>query len=159
MTPVIEAQVEQKLQRPALPEADACTLVIFGASGDLTRRKLIPALYNLCGVGCMNARFEVVGTGRTRMTDEEFRESMRESAKSSKDVRGFSEEKWACFAKRLHYIVGDPASSRFLCRVALVPGADAAERLQSERAFLRFYSRFVCGRNCLRLAIGRTQSA
>ena len=65
MTPVIEAEVEQKLQRPALPEADPCTLVIFGASGDLTRRKLIPALYDLCGVGCMNARFEVVGTGRT----------------------------------------------------------------------------------------------
>ena len=113
MTPVVEAQVEQKLQRPALPEADACTLVIFGASGDLTRRKLIPALYDLCGVGCMNARFEVVGTGRTRMTDEEFRESMREAAKSSKDIRGFSEEKWARFAKRLHYIVGDPASVGF----------------------------------------------
>ena len=65
MTPVIEAEVEQKLKRPALPDGEPCTLVIFGASGDLTRRKLIPALYDLCGVGCMNARFEVVGTGRT----------------------------------------------------------------------------------------------
>lgn len=69
MTPVIEAEAEQKLKRPALPTGDPCTLVIFGASGDLTRRKLIPALYDLCGVGCMNARFEVVGTGRTPMTD------------------------------------------------------------------------------------------
>ncbi len=43
MTPIIEAQAEQKLIRPALPTADPCTLVIFGASGDLTRRKLIPA--------------------------------------------------------------------------------------------------------------------
>ena len=107
----MKPKVEQKLQRPALPEAEACTLVIFGASGDLTRRKLIPALYDLCGVGCMNARFEVVGTGRTRMTDEEFRESMKEAAKSSKDVRGFNEEKWTRFAKRLRYIVGDPASA------------------------------------------------
>jgi glucose-6-phosphate 1-dehydrogenase len=113
MTPVIEAEVEQKLQRPALPEGDPCTLVIFGASGDLTRRKLIPALYNLCGVGCMHARFEVVGTGRTAMTDEQFRDSMREAAKSSKDVRGFNEEKWQRFAKRLRYIVGDPASTGF----------------------------------------------
>jgi glucose-6-phosphate 1-dehydrogenase len=110
MTPVIEAEVEQKLERPALPQGDPCTLVIFGASGDLTRRKLIPALYDLCGVGCMNTRFEVVGTGRTHMTDEQFRESMHEAAKTSKDVRGFNEEKWAHFAKRLRYITGDPAS-------------------------------------------------
>jgi glucose-6-phosphate 1-dehydrogenase len=110
MTPVIEAEVEQKLKRPALPAGDPCTLVIFGASGDLTRRKLIPALYDLCGVGCMHACFEVVGTGRTKMTDEQFRESMKEAAKTSKDVRGFNEEKWQKFAKRLRYIVGDPAS-------------------------------------------------
>jgi glucose-6-phosphate 1-dehydrogenase len=113
MTPVIEAEVEHKMQRPALPQGDACTLVIFGASGDLTRRKLIPALYDLCGVGCMDARFEVVGTGRTPMTDEQFRESMHEAAKSSKDARGFNEKKWQNFAKRLRYIVGDPASPAF----------------------------------------------
>jgi glucose-6-phosphate 1-dehydrogenase len=113
MTPVIEAEVEKKLKRPALPEADPCTLVIFGASGDLTRRKLIPALYDLCGVGCMHHCFEVVGTGRTHMTDEQFRESMHEAAKTSKDVRGFNEEKWAKFAKRLRYIVGDPSSTGF----------------------------------------------
>ena len=81
MTTIIAAQAEQKLDRPALPEGDPCTLVIFGASGDLTRRKLIPALYDLCGVGCMHARFEVVGTGRTPMSDEQFRESMHEAAR------------------------------------------------------------------------------
>jgi glucose-6-phosphate 1-dehydrogenase len=113
MTPVIEAEVEQKLKRPALPQGDDCTLVIFGASGDLTRRKLIPALYDLCGVGCMHARFEVVGTGRTPMTDDQFRDSMLEAAKTSKDVRGFNDEKWANFAKRLRYIVGDPSSTGF----------------------------------------------
>jgi glucose-6-phosphate 1-dehydrogenase len=113
MTPVIEAEVEQKMKRPALPTGDACTLVIFGASGDLTKRKLIPALYDLCGVGCMNTRFEVVGTGRTPMTDEQFRQSMYEAAKGSKDVRGFNEEKWKNFAKRLHYVVGNPASTEF----------------------------------------------
>lgn len=113
MTPVIEAAVEQKLKRPALPQGDACTLVIFGASGDLTRRKLIPALYDLCGAGCTNAQFEVVGTGRTHMTDEEFRESMHKAAKESKDVRGFNEQKWQHFAKRLHYVVGDPANPGF----------------------------------------------
>ena len=113
MSPVVEAEVEQKLQRPALPNADPCTLVIFGASGDLTHRKLIPALYDLCGEGCMSACFEVVGTGRTKMTDEQFRESLHEAAKTSKDIREFSEERWAKFARRLRYIVGDPASTAF----------------------------------------------
>ena len=113
MSPVIEAEVEQKLQRPALPNADPCTLVIFGASGDLTRRKLIPALYDLFGEGCMSTCFEVVGTGRTQMTDEQFRESLHEAAKTSKDIREFSEERWAKFARRLRYIVGDPASPAF----------------------------------------------
>ncbi len=113
MTPVIEAAVEQKLKRPALPQGDACTLVIFGASGDLTRRKLIPALYDLCGAGCTNTRFEVLGTGRTKMTDDQFRESMHKAAKDSKDVRGFNEQKWQNFAKHLNYIVGDPANPGF----------------------------------------------
>jgi glucose-6-phosphate 1-dehydrogenase len=113
MSPVIEAEVEQKLERPALPNADPCTLVIFGASGDLTRRKLIPALYDLFGEGCMSTCFEVVGTGRTQMTDEQFRESLHEAAKTSKDIREFSEERWAKFACRLRYIVGDPASAAY----------------------------------------------
>lgn len=113
MTPVIEAEAEEKLKRPALPMADRCTMVIFGASGDLTRRKLIPALYNLCAEGCVRSCFEVLGTGRTRLTDAEFRSSMREAAKSSKDIRGFSDEKWERFEKRLHYIAGDAASTPF----------------------------------------------
>jgi glucose-6-phosphate 1-dehydrogenase len=113
MNPVIEAAVEEKLSRPALPKADACTLVIFGASGDLTRRKLVPALYDLCNTGCTSKCFEVVGTGRTPMTDEQFRQSMHDTAKDSKDVHGFSEEKWQKFARRLHYITGDPAKPEF----------------------------------------------
>jgi glucose-6-phosphate 1-dehydrogenase len=113
MTPIIEAAVEEKLARPALPQGDACTLVIFGASGDLTRRKLIPALYDLCGAGCTNTRFEVLGTGRTHFTDEQFRESLRGAAESSKDVRGFNEQKWQHFAQHLHYFAGDPAKEGF----------------------------------------------
>jgi glucose-6-phosphate 1-dehydrogenase len=118
MTPVVEAEAEQKLKRPALPEGDPCTLVIFGASGDLTRRKLIPALYDLCGAGCMSVRFEVVGTGRTPMSDDQFREAMKEAARSSKDVRGFNEEKWSKFARRLHYFVGDPSSAEFFSKMS-----------------------------------------
>ena len=57
----------------------ACVLVIFGASGDLTKRKLIPALYNLALEKRLPDRFAVVGYARTDMTDESFRDKMREA--------------------------------------------------------------------------------
>ena len=55
----------------------------FGASGDLTRRKLIPGLYDLTCVGCVPRKFEVLGVGRTAMTTEEFRARMRQGALDS----------------------------------------------------------------------------
>ena len=53
-----------------------CTMVIFGASGDLTVRKLIPGLYELYGRGLLPDRFAVLGAGRTAMSDEQFRAAM-----------------------------------------------------------------------------------
>jgi glucose-6-phosphate 1-dehydrogenase len=47
----------QKLKPPVLPQGDSCLVVIFGATGDLTRRKLIPALYDLACVGCTSRDF------------------------------------------------------------------------------------------------------
>ena len=58
-----------------------CAVVIFGANGDLTKRKLLPALYRLAYERRLSAGFAVVGISRTAMTDEEFREKMRESVK------------------------------------------------------------------------------
>ncbi|HWT95767.1 MAG TPA: glucose-6-phosphate dehydrogenase [Solirubrobacteraceae bacterium] len=57
------------------------TLVIFGATGDLSRRKLLPALYNLAHEGALPGRFNLVGTSRSAMTDEEFRDLAIESIK------------------------------------------------------------------------------
>ena len=59
----------------------ACVLVIFGASGDLTKRKLIPALYNLALEKRLPERFAVVGYARSEMTDDMFRDKMREAVK------------------------------------------------------------------------------
>src|SRR6266496_2446940 len=92
--------------RPAitpLPKGESCVLVIFGASGDLTRRKLIPALYDLACIGCMNPTFDVLGIGRTPMTSEEFRVRMHRAAAVSKEARDFTEEHWSDFEKRLFY--------------------------------------------------------
>ena len=59
----------------------ACVVVIFGASGDLTQRKLIPALYNLALEKRLPERFAVVGYARSDMTDNAFREKMRDAVK------------------------------------------------------------------------------
>jgi glucose-6-phosphate 1-dehydrogenase len=88
-------------------------LVIFGASGDLTRRKLIPALYDLACVACMHPQFQVLGIGRTKMTSDLFRARMRDAATASKDARNYSEGQWAEFEKRLFYIVGDVNDPKF----------------------------------------------
>jgi glucose-6-phosphate 1-dehydrogenase len=107
MSAIIQANPVEKLLQEPLPTGDSCVLVIFGASGDLTKRKLIPGLYNLSCEGCMNPEFEVLGIGRTPMTSEEFRKRTGEAAAKSKDTRAFSESGWADFETRLHYMVGD----------------------------------------------------
>jgi len=113
MSTIVEASPLEKLSQEPLPTGDSCILVIFGASGDLTKRKLIPSLYNLSCAGCMNPEFEVLGIGRTEMSSEDFRGKMREAASKSKDARDFNESGWADFEKRLTYMVGDINDSEF----------------------------------------------
>ena len=71
MSAVIDTSLLEHFSAVPLPTGDACLLVIFRASADLTRRKLIPGLYNLACAGCMNPQFEVLGVGRTEMSSEE----------------------------------------------------------------------------------------
>ena len=59
--------------RAAAPVADPCLLVIFGASGDLTKRLLMPALYNLACDGLLPERFAIVGIAMDEMSTDEFR--------------------------------------------------------------------------------------
>ncbi len=117
MSAVIEVNPLEKFSLEPLPAGDSCLLVIFGASGDLTRRKLIPSLYNLACVGCMNPQFEVLGVGRTEMSSEEFRAKLREGASQSSDTRDFDESHWKEFEQRLHYFVGDISDDQFYARL------------------------------------------
>jgi glucose-6-phosphate 1-dehydrogenase len=114
---VIDVNPLEKFSMEPLPAGDSCLLVIFGASGDLTRRKLIPGLYNLACDGCMNPQFEVLGVGRTQMSSEEFRAKMREAVSKSGDARNFNESQWKEFEKRLHYFVGDLNDNQFYSRL------------------------------------------
>jgi glucose-6-phosphate 1-dehydrogenase len=96
-----------KVIESTLPKAGSCLLAIFGGTGDLTKRKLIPALYDLACIGCTNPNFDVLGIGRTPLNDEKFRERLHEGAAKSKDARDFSEDGWKSFAERIHYLEGD----------------------------------------------------
>jgi glucose-6-phosphate 1-dehydrogenase len=81
-------------------------LTIFGASGGLTKRKLIPALYNLALEKRLPERFAVVGYARSEMSHEEFREKMR-AAVSEFSRTGLKDESvWRQFAATLYYVAG-----------------------------------------------------
>ena len=80
----------------------ATAIVIFGATGDLTQRKLLPALYNLAYDGLLPASFRVVGASRTQLSDEEFRERSKEAI-SQFSRRELREDVWNRFAECLHY--------------------------------------------------------
>jgi glucose-6-phosphate 1-dehydrogenase len=95
-----------KVEEPTLPHADPCVIVIFGASGDLTRRKLMPALFHLVREGAMSG-FQILGIGRDKLSDEEFRQRMHEGASASGEMGEFSDNEWNLFAQRIHYICGE----------------------------------------------------
>ena len=89
------------------PDTDgSITLVIFGASGDLTRRKLVPALCSLYCKGSLPANLQILGVARSDMDDEGFRQLLRVSVDEDGLVEPTADE-WASFASCLHYIHGD----------------------------------------------------
>jgi glucose-6-phosphate 1-dehydrogenase len=90
-------------ERTAAPTA----MVIFGASGDLTRKKLMPALYNLALEGLLPADFAVVGMARRPLTNQQFRSQMREAVDRYSRTGKANEEVWSGFAARISYISGN----------------------------------------------------
>ena len=91
---------------PSAPP-EPCVIVIFGASGDLTHRKLIPSLYDLRRQGALPEKTKIMGVSRTPMTDDEFRAKLRPSAE--KFAGHFDAAAWDEFAKSVHYQPGDAA--------------------------------------------------
>ncbi len=84
-----------------------CVVVIFGANGDLTKRKLMPALYRLAYDRRLSAGFAVVGISRTPMSDEQFREKMLDAVKRFSEDTQIDEDVWKTFAGGLFYLPGD----------------------------------------------------
>ena len=105
--------------------AESCALVIFGASGDLARRMLLPALYNLTLDGRLPKGMAVIGFGRTQWNDGEFRRQAREAIKEF-SRRPVDSAAFDQFVRTVHYVAGnydDPAShSRLAEKLERVEG-------------------------------------
>ncbi len=85
---------------------DSCTIVIFGSSGDLTKRKLLPALYNLKALNLLPEKFAIVGCAFTPGDDEAMRTKATEDIKEFA-TRPFEDAVWGDFACRMYYVSGD----------------------------------------------------
>ncbi len=117
-------------QRPAPP----CAIVIFGASGDLTHRKLIPAIFDLFQAGLLSKHSAVMGFSRSQLTDDDFRRTAREGLENVGST--VSERLWEEFKSCLHYTSGhfnDPASYATLRQ--RLERIDAAHGTQGNRIF------------------------
>lgn len=115
------------------PPGDPCVILIFGASGDLTRRKLIPALYHLACEECRIPEFRIIGVSLEALDTAAFRERLRAGTEASREIRAFNAGEWQRFASRIEYLSGDfkdPETFRCLSeRLDAMPAAMAGNRL------------------------------
>jgi glucose-6-phosphate 1-dehydrogenase len=116
-------------------QASPCVMVIFGASGDLTKRKLIPALCNLAKGKLLSPQFAVIGFSYNSMTTEAFR------AQLTQDIKEFAPEPidsrlWDWFLERTYYVQGDFQDSAAYGRLqAQITAAEKAHSTQGNRFF------------------------
>jgi glucose-6-phosphate 1-dehydrogenase len=126
--------------RGSTTRPDNHVILIFGATGDLARRKLLPGLFHLATAGLMPSRYQVVGSARRGLTDDQFREHARQAAADFGNVAPAGDA-WGAFARRLSFASAAPGatdsltaaveraerdiggSPRRLCHLAIPPAA------------------------------------
>ncbi|MGA9986543.1 MAG: glucose-6-phosphate dehydrogenase, partial [Terriglobales bacterium] len=107
-TEVLPATTKPRVGRTG----DPCVMVIFGFTGDLTRRKLIPALYNLASEQLLSREFAVIGVGRSPMSNDDARKKISEDFKQFATAP-VDADLWEWFVRRINYVSGnfdDPAT-------------------------------------------------
>ncbi|WP_425335321.1 glucose-6-phosphate dehydrogenase [Rhodoblastus acidophilus] len=116
--------------------AEPCAMVLFGATGDLTHRLVVPALYNLSRTGSLPASFALIGVARTPMTTQAWRDNLRASlAKRMGD--DIDAEAWRRLADTMTYLPGDLSHPDFYRQLRAT--LDAAERDHGTRGNAIFY--------------------
>ncbi len=114
--------------------SDPCALVIFGASGDLTRRKLLPAIWHLDRQGRLPPEFTLLGMARRELDDAAFRQQMREAL--GEFVGPLDEGQLGPFLERLFYLCGDPKDPGTYQRLkARLEELDAQRHTRGNRCF------------------------
>ncbi len=91
--------------------ADPCTMVVLGASGDLSRRKLMPALYQMAKDELLPEPFQLLGVGRDSYDDAAFRKLMRAELAKSDEIEGVDDAVWKRLSAQIHYVSGDFAQA------------------------------------------------
>ncbi len=111
-----ENPLREGLRLERMPEP--CTMVIFGASGDLTRRKLVPALYSLAQQSLLPGGFSIVGAARTPMSSEDFRTRMKEAVHQFLDPGQVDSSVWEHCAAGMFYTPTDVKDQRSFERLS-----------------------------------------
>ncbi|MBA3242639.1 MAG: glucose-6-phosphate dehydrogenase, partial [Acidobacteria bacterium] len=122
-----------RLERTAEP----CAVVIFGASGDLAKRKLIPALYRLVQERLLPAEFAIIGLGRTAMTDDEYRDRMKASVLEFSESKQVDEEVWQSFAQGMRFLPSNIENAE--CYQVLAKMLEEVERERGTQGNRLFY--------------------
>jgi glucose-6-phosphate 1-dehydrogenase len=102
---------------PKNTPTDPTVLVIFGAGGDLTWRKLVPAVYNLCDDGWLGDHIAVLGVDLKPMTDDEFRQHLRQGVQQAARSK-VTDDSYQAFAGHLHYLTADFANPKTYAAIA-----------------------------------------
>ena len=106
-----------------------CAIVIFGANGDLTKRKLLPALYRLAVDRRLPESFSIVGNSRTPMSDDAFRDKLRESVRKFSEDTPLDDALWTRFARNIHYVAGDMKDPEMYAALAAKAGETRQDNL------------------------------
>ncbi|MCD0166905.1 glucose-6-phosphate dehydrogenase [Deinococcus sp. 12RED42] len=123
------------MRRNRAPEP--ATLVIFGATGDLSRRKLLPAVFGLWQDGLLGSAFNIVGVGRQEMTDEQFKDYAIQALKDSKETDAIQPGSLEKFRELLYYEFGDFAGDEVYAKLGRE--LDRAEEAHGGRKNALFY--------------------
>ena len=115
---------------------DACTVVLFGASGDLAKRKVIPAMFDLARHNSLGPQYAIVGYARTPMSDDSFRGSIGDAAKNMSEIGPIDPKKWEEFASNLYYQPGEYGRAEDFAKLAQrLKELESEKKLAGNRLF------------------------